>query len=804
MKAPLLFSAAQGYNKNGNMKIKEVNDSMAFHSQENTSQAAGKSMQKQNMPSQEQHTTALREQSAAGVSSANLLHLQKNMGNRAVTQLMSAQGVVQRKIAIEDNAGSDDILEYCKSKMLYYVSPSEIMDEVMKEKPPHIKEQLEQELLLGFSFSKLNSFLEDWHKDGKSFTYSNDSKGFNKLAKDAVKYHLNKHYNWRSIGTAEYMTGDATGLAMVPLVDSGLTVKVLTGDQRKAPSHPEKAENFLKDPPPQTEINKRIQGPSFLKNREQLPEYFDAAQRAGGIAFSQTDDNRAYQGTSDRYSTVYNEHTPGAVKPWNKETYEATRVIGEALHDPEKTKVLREQIQLGSSEGDQALKLKIEEYKKVMLDPVLKGKQCLILWGRNSGQKGGAHKELDSHQLMVFQLAAKLKASFPARQLVFVGDEVVTKEELGARNEVVHLGEFWKPQNSGEEYAPSLRDRNAQRYLFQLLHQENDAVSIGMRSGSLEGMALLGLNVIFIDDKDNNAAGRMEFWAGDAADERAAALSGHEDDFEEQAAWEKSKEGPLQNYKRISTVQKMGDEIDKRYAVLQRGITFYRKLLSERDHTDSPVCTSGGTDSGIKMTADILSKREYADTFFANKMTDKPAVISAFLKEYDSLVNTISSVNYKGKAAVTRASSFKFNEANIRKMMANIAQLDESPEKTHALSHLHTILEKKDVTLASLAGEWGDSKGAETLLRNIAADAPSSKQLQAFNASFDKVKSGFDGKSEAAAAGKIKFKIADINSLHAASELLVNHNALQTNEKDQVSFLVKYLSPDKKEPSLAK
>ncbi|MDQ8738973.1 hypothetical protein [Paenibacillus sp. LHD-38] len=607
---------------------------------------------------------------------------------------MSSQGVIQRKIAIEDNAGSDDILEYCKSKMLYFVSPSEVMDEVMKEKPPHVKEQLEQELLLGFSFSKLNSFLEDWHKDGKSFTYSNDGRGFNKLAKDAIKYHLNKHYNWRSIGTAEYMTGDATGLAMVPLVDPSLTVKVLTGDQRKAPSHPEKAENFLKDPPTQTEKNKRIQGPSFLKNREQLPEYFDAAQKAGGIAFSSTDENREYQGTSDRYSTVYNEHTPGAVKPWNKETYEATRVIGDALHDPEKTQVLREQIQLGSSEGDQALQLKIEEYKRVKLDPVLNNKKCLILWGRNSGQKGGAHKELDSHQLMVMQLAAKLKASFPDRQLVFVGDEVISKEELGARNEVVYLGEFWKPQNSGEEYAPSLRDRNAQRYLFQLLHQENSAVSIGMRSGSLEGMALLGLNVIYIDDKDNNAAGRMEFWAGDAADERAAALSEHDDDFEEQAAWEKSKEGPLPNYKRISTVQKLGFEIDKRLALLQKGIIFYRNLLVEKHHNDTPVCSAEGSSIGISKTAAILGKKAYADTFFANKMTDKPALITAFLKEYETLYNKLYKVNYKEKAP-----------------------------------------------------------------------------------------------------GTTTFKIANINALLTASELLVNHNQLQTNEKDQVAFLVNYLSP---------
>lgn len=735
--------------------------------------------------------TDANEQSSASLSSANIFQLQKNLGNRAVAQLMSSQNVIQKKISIEDHANADDILEYCKSNMLYYVSPNEVMDDVMNDKPPHVKEQLEEELLFGFNFSKLNSFIEDWHKDGQAFSYSNNAKGFNKLAKDAIKYHLNKHYNWRSIGTAEYMTGDATGLAMVPIVDPSVTVKVLKGEQRKAPSLPDKAEHIMDKDPIVTEHNKRIQGPSFLKNRETLPDYFNAAQASGGITLSSTDDNRNYQGTSDRYSTVYNEHTPGTVKPWNKETYEATRVIGEALYDPEKAKLLREQIQLGDSKEDQALKLRIEEYKRVKLDPDLKAKKCLILWGRNSGQKGGAHKELDSHKLMVMQLAAKLRSSFADRKLLFVGDEVITKEELTVGNEIVYMGEFWRPENSGEEYAPSLRDRNAQRYLFQLLHRENSAVSIGMRSGSLEGMALLGLNVIYIDDKDNNADERMEFWAGNAADERAAALSEHEDQFGQQAAWEKSREGPLPNYKRISTVQKLGDEIDKRYDVLQKGILFYKKLLNEKDHAALDVCTEKGTVNGNKLTQGIMANKAYADSFFAKKMTDKPAIITDFLREYDSLVNVLSTTNYKGKASVTKGSSFKFNAATLREIITNVTSLDDSSDRTTALQNLNILLDKKDVTEAGLTGDWETSPGgAEALLREI-----TSGNLKAFNTQFNRVKSGFEGKKEAASSSTIKFKTADITSLLNASELLVNHNQMQTNEKDQVEFLVNYLSP---------
>ncbi|CAM4524345.1 hypothetical protein FHS16_006393 [Paenibacillus endophyticus] len=123
-----------------------------------------------------------------------------------------------------------------------------------------------------------------------------------------------------------------------------------------------------------------------------MPAYFDAAQKAGGISFSTTDDNSSYQGTSDRYSTVYNEHTPGTVRPWNKEIYEATRVIGEALRDPEKTSLLREQIQLGDSMGDQALKTKIEEFKRVRLDPVLDGKNVLFFGDATTAKKAAPIK----------------------------------------------------------------------------------------------------------------------------------------------------------------------------------------------------------------------------------------------------------------------------------------------------------------------------------------------------------------------------------------------------------------------------
>lgn len=768
---------------------------MPFQFQDNTSQAASSPKKQQPEASTDNQQSAAGEYAAPGFSQANLLQLQRNMGNRAVAQLVSKQGVIQRTIEIKDYSGREDLLEYCKSRMLYFVSPSALMEEVMKEKPPHVKEQLDHELVYGFSFSKLNAFLDDWHADGQTFTYSNDTKGFNKLAKDAIKYHLNKHYNWRSIGTAEYMTGDATGLAMVPLVDPSLTVKVLTGDQRKAPFLPDKAENLFKDPPAETEQTKRIQGPSFLKDRKALPEYFDAAQKAGGISFSKTDDNSSYQGTSDRYSTVYNEHTPGTVRPWNKETYEATRVIGEALRDPEKTSLLREQIQLGDSTGDQALKTKIEEFKRVRLDPVLDGKKCLILWGRNSGQKGGAHKELDSHRLMVMQLATKLRDSFPDRQLLFVGDQVITKQELGVGNEVTYLGEFWKPENSGEEYAPSLRDRNAQRYLFQLLHRENSAVSIGMRSGSLEGMALLGLNVIYIDDKDNNAAGRMEFWSGEAADTRGAALLEHQDDSDLQAAWEKSMEGPLPNYKRISTLQKMGDEIDKRDAVIQKGLAFYTTLLDENDHTGLPICTEEGTPNGTKMTNPLMTQAVFTGTFFANKMPDKPAVITSFLKDYESLLNTLATVNYKGKAAVTKGSSFKFNAATIRRMITNITDMDDSSDKTEALLHLNSLLVKRDFTDVGLAGDWDNSAGADSLLKDVASDTPSHPQLILFNKQFLRIRNGLDGKREAAAASSTRFKRSDVLSLVAATRLMINSNQLQESEENQVEFLVNYLSP---------
>ncbi|MBB3156272.1 hypothetical protein FHS16_006394 [Paenibacillus endophyticus] len=96
-------------------------------------------------------------------------------------------------------------------------------------------------------------------------------------------------------------------------------------------------------------------------------------------------------------------------------------------------------------------------------------------------------------------------------------------------------------------------------------------------------------------------------------------------------------------------------------------------------------------------------------------------------------MNTLATVNYKGKAAVTKGSSFKFNAANIRRMITNITGMNDSSDKTDALLHLNSLLVKRDFTDAGLTGDWDNSAGADSLLKDVASDTPSHPQLILFN-----------------------------------------------------------------------
>lgn len=241
---------------------------------------------------------------------------------------------------------------------------------------------------------------------------------------------------------------------------------------------------------------------------------------------------------------------------------------------------------LPSQDSDGEKMKKIETYKQKKLDPEINGNSCIFLWGRTSGTAGGAHKELDSHKDMMLQIVKEMTSRFPGKKVIVVGDEVIkTKNELTGiaaehQENVFILNKFWDDTDYGSHFKG---DRNAQCYLFDLF--PDDTVHIGMRSGSLEELALLDKNVVFIDDNGNNAQERMEFWAGNAAYARTQFMAPGKTGAEKNEHEEKYK-GPIPHYKRVASRQKLGNEVDKRNAVDIGKQDFPGKLLGSSLTTD--------------------------------------------------------------------------------------------------------------------------------------------------------------------------------------------------------------------------
>ncbi|HEY0482464.1 MAG TPA: DUF4157 domain-containing protein [Kofleriaceae bacterium] len=670
------------------------------------------------------------------------------------------------------------------------------------------------------------TLVDDWVSfqagDSSPYPYRNTAEGAAKLLKDAFKYWLHTAHGWKSVGVAEYMTGDATGLALAPIADEKMTIKVLQGPQKTEPAEgggrtvTKQGETFL---------NKPSSDPASASEDPagRLPEAFATAKQQGQIRFSDaaSRDDSKYSGTDELYRRRYNVHDKeDPVKPWNKETHAATSAIGEGLKDPSTAEKLRKPLQLGDTPEGEEARTQVRAYKK-KLDATIGGKPCLILWGRTSGRDkpGGAHKELDSHALMIQQLAAELRDKFKDRTLVFVGDDALTREEFQGTqlsNELFYVGKFW----NDEEYGPALRGREQQRYLFELFSAENDAISLGMRSGSLEGLALLGMRVIFIDDLGNNAAGRMESWAGTAANGRAEAYAGG--DADARAAHEQKHAGPLNHYKRVGTLLQLGNQVDARRDTL----TKVREALAPLNGVDAagaPICNEAGSKPGNELLGNILAKlvalqavggkvgagtadgdrgdggdgqreaeakqaaerRKAVDTAYADL-----AKVPAQLKP--------DKINYVGTAATA---GYRFNAASLQAAIDKLAPLAATdPGAQQAKDHLES-LRGLEAHKQPLVHDGEDSPEAKRLLEmaNRSADAASKGAGKAKKADkgFAGFNSAFEGQRNrmlGTAIGGVKFRTADVQALNDTLTRLESHNVLQPAELDQVSSLVSQMS----------
>ncbi len=732
----------------------------------------------------ERHADEVADLVVQGKSSEQALDRLAPRGDGGRASAAASAGPVQRKVAItgvEEPQTVETLMERLERHGTL-ADANVIYEEVLRGKPRALVESPELQYLDVEQRPFQVELVRAWHDDNaQTYTYADTPAASEKLLKDAFKYLLHSKHNWRSIGVAEYMTGDATGLALAPTIDPALMVKVLTGQQKKES---------------RSGAGDAVAGPTFLsENHTQLPGYFHGAERGRQVVLSDTNHKPGYAGTSDRYNKHYNEHSGQPIKPWNKETYEATRVVGEALEDPEKREVLRAQIRPGESREDTEAKDKIAEFKRAKLDGKVAGRKCIFLWGRASGQRGGAHKELDSHAEMMAQIATAMRDQFPDRLLVVVGDPVISQPELEGKgipaDRLLFLGEFW----NDPDYGRWMKDRNRQRHLFGLFDQENDAVSIGMRSGSLEGMALLGMRVIFLDDRGNNAAGRMEYWAGDAADGRAAAYAGA--DNRARSKYEADHAGPLPSYKRVATLQKLGDRIDVRREVLTRA----REVLDALRGTDAAgdaISTPAGNEAGNAIL-DALVGQPFAAAILGRTMPADPAHVQQFFDGLDRLIKAVHSSGYAGKAAVSRPSSYRFNRGQLQRVIEALATLGSAGDA--ARGEIAALLDMTDVTGVALVHDGETARPAGALLGSLLVKATGGQALAAKDAAdflsrLGKQRGGLAGKQQDPTGGGAKFRAASVAALEGAVAFLEERNALQPEELDQISSLTRQLAPD--------
>ncbi|WP_250517069.1 hypothetical protein [Caballeronia sp. INDeC2] len=133
----------------------------------------------------------------------------------------------------------------------------------------------------------------------------------------------------------------------------------------------------------------------------------------------------------------------------------------------------------------------------------------VALWSRQSGKRGGAHPELDSSFTGIRQLAEEFTQRAPRATVLLCGDERNDKMKTIASEmpQVFSMADLWKDP----DWVKGFGDQTflAQLAFFQFLRESSNVIHIGMRSGMLEPMALLGMQVFYLEDAGSSSGKRM-------------------------------------------------------------------------------------------------------------------------------------------------------------------------------------------------------------------------------------------------------------------------------------------------------
>jgi len=135
----------------------------------------------------------------------------------------------------------------------------------------------------------------------------------------------------------------------------------------------------------------------------------------------------------------------------------------------------------------------------------------IVLWSRQSGKNGGAHPELDSSYKGIRQLARAFIDCGKSVTVLLAGDD--KKDKLGYfANEpdmdgVISVSEMWEQPVWKEQFGEARF--LAQFAFFKYLAEDYNVIHVGMRSGMLESMALLGMRAFYLEGTGSGSGDRM-------------------------------------------------------------------------------------------------------------------------------------------------------------------------------------------------------------------------------------------------------------------------------------------------------
>ncbi|WP_342375192.1 hypothetical protein NVS55_28350 [Myxococcus stipitatus] len=177
----------------------------------------------------------------------------------------------------------------------------------------------------------------------------------------------------------------------------------------------------------------------------------------------------------------------------------------------------------GFTSKHDALATWLEKRHKVPVGKLARSK-VLVIWSRFTGKKGEIHIEHDTSFEGTRQLIDRALNAWGFDFVFIAGDKPIVHRDVGSvegrkhkfdemcavigKGRAFNLTCFWEDETSRMWCG----GRMDQFKLYEFLHRVADTRHLGMRSGNLEAMALMGYWVRYMEEEGSWGASRMTHW----------------------------------------------------------------------------------------------------------------------------------------------------------------------------------------------------------------------------------------------------------------------------------------------------